>query len=260
MGEGSLCMKILRRRWLVVLVGGTGLLFATAYGLHRLARSRTYQVFGKLVPRVETTERVVALTFDDGPTEAVVDDILAVLASRRVRATFFVTGADMAEAPAAGQRLVAAGHELGNHTYSHKRMVLRSQAFYRSEVERTDELIRAAGEKGEIYFRMPYGWKLVGLPWFLWRTGRTAVTWDVDPAPSPKLTPEMIVAGTLEHVRPGSIILLHPWYQSGPSVRAALPVIIDKLHAQGYQFLTVDELLRINTGGAPTASQQSSPM
>jgi len=249
-------MKILRRRWLVVLVCGAGLLFATVHGLHRLARSRTYQVFGKLVPRAETTERVVALTFDDGPTAAVIDDILAVLASRHIRATFFVTGADMVEAPAAAHRLVAAGHELGNHTYSHKRMVLRSQAFFRSEVERTDELIRAAGEKREIYFRMPYGWKLVGLPWFLWRTGRTAVTWDVDPAPSPKVAPEMIVTRTLEHVRPGSIILLHPWYQSGPSVRAALPLIIDKLQAQGYQFLTVDELLRINTGGAPVVSQQ----
>jgi peptidoglycan-N-acetylglucosamine deacetylase len=249
-------MKILRRRWLVVLVCGTGLLFATVHGLHRLARSRTYQVFGKLVPRVETTQRVVALTFDDGPTEAVIDDILGVLASRRVRATFFVTGADMVEAPGAAQRLVAAGHELGNHTYSHKRMVLRSQAFYRSEVERTDELIRAAGEQREIYFRMPYGWKLVGLPWFLWRTGRTAVMWDVDPAPDPRTTPERIVARTLEHVRPGSIILLHPWYRSGPSVRAALPVIIDKLQGQGYQFLTVDELLRIGTAAAPVVGQQ----
>jgi peptidoglycan/xylan/chitin deacetylase (PgdA/CDA1 family) len=101
---------------------------------------------------------------------------------------------------------------------------------------------------------LPYGWKLVGLPWFLWRTGRTTVTWDVDPAPSPKVTPEMIVARTLECVRPGSIILLHPWYGSGPSVRAALPLIIDKLQAQGYQFLTVDELLRVNTAAAPVVS------
>ena len=92
-------MKILRRRWFVVAVCGAALLVATVHGLHRLARSRTYQVFGKLVPRAETTERVVALTFDDGPTGAVVDDILGVLASRRVRATFFVTGADMTEAP-----------------------------------------------------------------------------------------------------------------------------------------------------------------
>jgi peptidoglycan-N-acetylglucosamine deacetylase len=243
-------MKILRRRWLVVLVGA-GLLLATAHGLHRLARSRTYQVVGKLAPRVETTQRVVALTFDDGPARAVVDDILAVLASRHVRATFFVTGADMVEAPGVAHRLVAAGHELGNHTYSHRRMILRSQAFYRSEVERTDELIRAAGQRGEIYFRMPHCWKLVGLPWFLWRAGRTTVTWDVDPAPNPRTPPEMIVARTLECVRPGSIILLHPWYASGPPVRAALPQLIDGLRARGYRFVTVDELLRINTGAAP---------
>jgi peptidoglycan/xylan/chitin deacetylase (PgdA/CDA1 family) len=248
-------MKILRRRWVVVLVGGTGLLLATVHGLHRLARSRTYQVFGRLVPRVETAERAVALTFDDGPTEAVIDDILAVLASRRVRATFFVTGADMVEAPGAARRLVAAGHELGNHTYSHERMIFRSQGFYRIEVERTDELIRAAGEQREIYFRMPYCWKLVGLPWFLWRTGRTTITWDVDPASNPKTTPEMIVARTLERVRPGSIILLHPWYASGPSARAALPLIIDKLRGEGYQFVTVDELLHINTRTVAVVNQ-----
>lgn len=240
-------MKRLRRCWLVVLVGGTGLLLASVHGLHRLARSRTYQVFGKLVPRVETTQRVVALTFDDGPNEAVIDDILGVLASRRVRATFFVIGAEMVRAPGAAHRLVAAGHELGNHTYSHERMILRSQGFFRSEVERTDQLIRAAGEQREIYFRMPYCWKLAGLPWFLWRTGRTTITWDVDPASDPRTTPEMIVARTLERVRPGSIILLHVWYSSGASARAALPVMIDKLQGQGYQFLTVDELLRINT-------------
>jgi peptidoglycan/xylan/chitin deacetylase (PgdA/CDA1 family) len=247
-------MKIVRRRWLVVLAG-TGLLLATAHGLHRLGRARTYQVFGKLVPRVATSERVVALTFDDGPTAAAADEILAVLASRQVRATFFVTGADMAGAPDVARRLVAAGHELGNHTYSHRRMIFRSQSFYRSEVERTDELIRAAGEEREIYFRMPYCWKLVGLPWFLWRTGRTAVTWDVDPAPNPSTTPETIVARILERVRPGSIILLHPWYASGPSVRAALPLLIDKLQAQGYRFVTVDDLLHVNDGAGPRVSR-----
>src|SRR5512138_2902027 len=105
-------MMVLQRRRLVVLVSGAAL-FATVHGLHQLARSRTYQVFGKLVAGAETTERAVALTFDDGPTEAAIDEILGVLASRRVRATFFVTGADLAEAPGAAQRLVAAGHELG---------------------------------------------------------------------------------------------------------------------------------------------------
>src|SRR5437899_2186474 len=114
-------------------------------GLRELARSRTLQVFGRLVARVDASERVVALTFDDGPTAARVDEIIRVLAAHRVRATFFVTGAELAAVPEAGRRLVSAGHELGNHTYSHQRMVLKSPGFVRQEVERTDDLIRASG-------------------------------------------------------------------------------------------------------------------
>ena len=117
------------------------------------------------------------------------DEVLSTLGSRHVRATFFVNGAHVAEAPQVARRLVAAGHELGNHTYSHERMVLRSQAFIASQVGRTDELIRAAGQQGEIYFRPPFCWKLVGLPWFLWRTGRTTVTWDIDALASKRFRP-----------------------------------------------------------------------
>jgi len=141
------------------------LAIAMLAGLFRLARSRTVQAFGRLVPRVETNDRVVALTFDDGPAPEPMDEVLAVLASRSVHATFFVNGASLEEYPELGRHLVAAGHELGNHTYSHDRMVLKSQAAIREQVERTDGLIRRSGQSGEILFRPPYGWKLFGLPW-----------------------------------------------------------------------------------------------
>lgn len=97
--------------------------------IHRLARARTVQSFGRLVARAETSERVVALTFDDGPVAARLDDVLGALRSRSVHATFFVTGGDLEAAPEAGRRLVAEGHQLGNHSYSHARMVFRSQGF-----------------------------------------------------------------------------------------------------------------------------------
>ena len=235
------------RRALVAAAAAGIFLLASAAGLLRLARSETFQLFGRLVSRVDMPHRVVALTFDDGPTEAFVSEIVDVLASRRVRATFFVIGAHVAEAPDAARRLVAAGHELGNHTYSHPRMVLKSQSFIHSEVERTDDLVRAAGARGEIYFRPPFGWKLVGLPWYLERTGRTTVTWDVEPDSYPQVaaTAEGIASHVVERVRPGSIILLHVWYSSRATSRAAVPLIVDRLHAKGYRFVTVGELLRI---------------
>jgi peptidoglycan/xylan/chitin deacetylase (PgdA/CDA1 family) len=139
---------------------------------------------------------------------------------------------------------VDAGHELGNHTYSHERMVLRSPSFIRTEVERTDALIREAGHAGPILFRPPFGWKLVGLPWYLARTGRTTVTWDVDAdAPPAGRDAERIVAECLPRVRPGSIVLMHPWFEGREPSRRALPVLIDRLRADGYRLVTVRELI-----------------
>jgi peptidoglycan-N-acetylglucosamine deacetylase len=237
-------MTILTKRvlWLSV-----SLLVATAgvAGLYRLARSRTYQVLGRLVARVETQTRAVALTFDDGPTAAAIDEVLGALGSRHARATFFVNGSHLAQAPELGRRLVAAGHELGNHTYSHDRMVLRSARFLRSEVESTDALIRAAGETGPIYFRPPFCWKLFGLPFYLWRTGRTTVTWDIDADPPPTgADAARIVSECMRRVRPGSVILMHVWYPSRAPSRAALPALVDRLRAEGYDLVTLAELLK----------------
>jgi peptidoglycan/xylan/chitin deacetylase (PgdA/CDA1 family) len=234
----------MRWRRLAVTLGAVALLAGGLNGLYHLARSRTTQLFGTLVARVETPERVVALTFDDGPTAAFVDELLSALGSHQARATFFVNGAHVAEAPEIARRLVAAGHELGNHTYSHERMVLRSQRFIRFQVEHTDELIRAAGQRGAIYFRPPFCWKLVGLPWFLWRTGRTTVTWDIDAdSPANASDPARIVWECVRRVRPGSIMLLHVWYPARSASRAALPLILDQLQAKGYRFVTIRELL-----------------
>lgn len=213
---------------------------------YRLARARTVQAFGRLVARAETSQRVVALTFDDGPVAARLDEVLDALRSRGVQATFFVTGGDLEAAPEAGRRLVAEGHELGNHTYSHARMVFRSQGFIRDELERTDRLIRAAGEQGDILFRPPYCWKLVGLPWFLWRAGSTTVTWDLEPDSYPEVAsnPTRIADYVRERARPGSIVLLHVWWSSREASLAAVPLIVDSLRADGYRFVTVRELLR----------------
>ena len=220
-------------------------LAALGAGVYLLGRSRTIQLFGKLVARVETPKRLVALTFDDGPNPQMVDEIIAPLAARRVRATFFVVGSQLALAPEAGRRLVAAGHELGNQSYSHEHMILKSPSFIRSEVERTDALIRGAGEHGEIYFRPPFSWKLVGLPWYLWRTGRTSVTWDVEADSDPKAvaTADGLAAYAVARVRPGSIILLHVWDQARATSRAAIPILIERLQKEGYRFVTVSELL-----------------
>ena len=233
------------RRWGLALSCLIAAGLALLIGFRQLARARTFQLFGEIVSRVETDERRVALTFDDGPSPAVLDTILGVLAARDVRATFFVTGNESERAPDASRRLVAAGHELGNHTFNHKRMVLRSPGFIRDEVTRTDSAIRLAGHQGPIHFRPPNSYKLVGLPWYLWRTGRTTVTWDIEPDSYPDVaaTPEGIVRHTLDRVQPGSIILLHVWYPSRRTSLAAVGPLVDSLKARGYSVGPVRDLM-----------------
>jgi peptidoglycan/xylan/chitin deacetylase (PgdA/CDA1 family) len=215
-----------------------------AFGTLQLARARSFQLFGEIVPRVETDRKVVALTFDDGPQRDTVDEILRTL---DVKATFFVCGAEIEQNPDAARKLVAAGHELGNHSWSHVRMWFKSQEFYASEYERTDALIRAAGHRGPIHVRAPYCKKIVGLPWYFAKHDRTHVTFDVEPESDPELDRDgaKLARHVIDHARPGSIILLHPWYANRGRTRAAVPAIVAGLEAKGFTFVTVDELLRM---------------
>jgi peptidoglycan/xylan/chitin deacetylase (PgdA/CDA1 family) len=241
---------MLKRFLLVLLV-----VIAAVAGVWRLHKSRTFQLVGEIVPRVATRDSVVALTFDDGPVPGHTDSILALLQQAGARATFFVIGSAAAQYPDDVRRLMAAGHEIGNHSYSHQRLVLKSQAFIAAEIERTDSVLRAAGWRGPIHFRSPYGKKLVGLPLYLRRTGRMNISWDVEPETDPDVAgnAERIRAFVEERARPGSIILLHPWGRANAATRAALPGIIAGLQRRGYRFVTVSELLRTaHDGEAPT--------
>src|SRR5688572_6900262 len=116
--------------------------FAIVLASWRLHRSRTTQLFGELVTSVVRQDSVVALTFDDGPVPLYTDSVLAVLARENVHATFFVIGRSVARHQDLTGRIISAGHELGNHSFSHDRMVLMSQGRIQSEVESTDSLIR----------------------------------------------------------------------------------------------------------------------
>ncbi|OBB07877.1 polysaccharide deacetylase [Mycolicibacterium conceptionense] len=204
--------------------------------------SRSFTLGGHLVHRVETSAKVVALTFDDGPT-GYTPEVLRMLDDAKVRATFFLTGAELTAAPQYGAAIAAAGHEIGNHSYSHRRMVLISRDTVADEIERTDSAIRATGYQGAITFRPPYGKKFWTLPRYLAAHDRTMVTWDVEPDSAAGANADAIVAETVSGVRPGSIILLHAMYDSRDASRAAVPRIIDELRTAGYRFVTVSELL-----------------
>jgi peptidoglycan-N-acetylglucosamine deacetylase len=221
------------RVFVVALVALLGL----GLGTRALARSRTMVLFTTPITRVSTRDSVVALTFDDGPVPALADSIMRVLAARGAKATFFMIGHELASAPDVGRRLLAEGHELGNHTYTHRRMVLVTEGILRAEIDRTDSLLRAIGAGGTPLMRPPYGYKLVGLPRYLARTGRTMALWDIEPDSYPEVaaTSDGIVRHVLDRVRPGSVILLHPWYPNRRTSLEAIGPLLDSLAARGYR-------------------------
>lgn len=218
----------------------------SVFGLFQLSKARGYQLFGTIVPRVETSAPLVALTLDDGPTLRYTRDVLNLLDEKNVNATFFLTGKEIEETPALAADIVRRGHQVANHSFSHSNMTLMGLAKVRDEIETTDRAIRAAGYQGVIYFRPPYGKKLFTLPWYLSQTARTSITWDVEPESYPDIAEDAdaIAEYVIKNARSGSIILLHVMYRSREASRQALPKIIDGLRSRGFQFVTVSELMK----------------
>ncbi|ANZ41317.1 polysaccharide deacetylase [Lentzea guizhouensis] len=243
-------MTWLSRKPAIITAISLVVVLTAAVVLWNVSSSRTFQFFGELVHRVDTGEKVVALTFDDGPDPAGAQQVLDILAEKDVEATFFVMGRDLEKHPELGRRIADAGHELGNHTFSHERMVGVTPGFVAKEVEDTDALIRKTGYRGDIHFRPPNGKKLFVLPYYLKQHNRTTVMWDVEPDSAAAPGKDQLVSETLAQTQPGSIILLHPMYAGRDQTRQALGPIIDGLKERGFRFVTVSALLR----EAPPAS------
>ncbi|MBN3554582.1 polysaccharide deacetylase family protein [Fictibacillus nanhaiensis] len=220
------------------------LLIGLAYSGLKVSSSRDFQFFGGLVTRADTSEKVVALTFDDGPTDQT-DEILTILKEEEVKATFFVTGREVEENLKEAKEIVAEGHELGNHSYSHERMVLKTPSYIRNEIETTDKLIRKAGYKEKIHFRPPYGKKLIGLPYYLNKHDRKTILWNIEPETYPEVASDSrkIVKHVSRNIQPGSIILLHVMYESRNESMKAVKGLIKELKEKGYTFKTVSELI-----------------
>jgi peptidoglycan/xylan/chitin deacetylase (PgdA/CDA1 family) len=206
------------------------------------------QFFPSLVRGPKEGNRV-CLTFDDGPTSPYTEQILDILRERNVRATFFVCGKNVERAPQIVRRIVAEGHALGNHTYSHLVVYFRSRATLAEEIDRTQQVIeRVTGYRPSV-FRPPYGARWFGLLPVLRERGMHLVQWS-DTGYDWLDGTEGIVRATLKHLRPGSVILLHDGRETRPPGEVdrsgtvqALPAIIDGVRKMGLDFTTVPEFL-----------------
>ena len=189
-----------------------------------------------------------------GELAAMVDEGgVEVLARHGVQATFFVVGKRVEEHPELTRDLFRRGHELGNHSWSHQRLLFRSPAFVRREIERTDRLLHRLGYHEPTAFRAPFGRKLITLPAVLGSMNKRHVLFDVVPADWERPPVDAIVDRVLEDVRPGSIILLHDGGGDRTLTVQATDELIGKLKRMGYRFATVSQLL----GEHPTVVAQT---
>ncbi|PTL80782.1 polysaccharide deacetylase family protein [Vitiosangium sp. GDMCC 1.1324] len=242
-----------RKRWIRWAVGTPLVALGLLVGLWQLSRSWSFQLLGELYDRVETTEKVVALTFDDGPRPGQTEAVLGILKRHGVKASFFMVGENIERNRELAARVLAEGHQLGNHSYSHHRLIFKSPSFIREEIDKTDALLREVGVEGESLFRAPYGKKLVVLPWLLKQGGRKHITFDAVSRDDETQDVDLLTSRVMESVRPGSIILFHDGGRNKPGTLQAVDIVIGRLRAQEYRFVTVSELLTL--GGITPAAE-----
>jgi peptidoglycan/xylan/chitin deacetylase (PgdA/CDA1 family) len=200
---------------------------------------------GRCLERVDAEEKVVALTFDDGPNPPYTGRILDVLERYGVPATFFCVGLHASAHTEELARMTEAGHRLANHTWSHPFLPDLSVAEFQAQLERTDEAVaRVAGEQGSRLFRPPYGSRSPQiLDWLAGQDAGSVVLWDVDAEDWALPGADAIARTVLEQTAPGSIALMHDGGGDRSQTAEALPAIIEGLLDRGYRFSRVDEMI-----------------
>ncbi|MBZ4688719.1 MAG: polysaccharide deacetylase [Clostridiales bacterium] len=194
-------------------------------------------------------EKLVALTFDDGPDDIFTPQFLDVLKEKNVKATFFIIGKRAEGFPEVMKRIYAESHFVGNHTWSHPNLVKLPLEKVKEEVLKTDRLLQSyskGSDEDMKIFRSPYGSidpervKLIG------KLGYKIIAWNVDSLDWKGLSAEEVKTNVLENVTNGSIILQHSAGGTGEDLSGsvkALPQIIDVLRKEGFKFVTITELL-----------------
>ena len=221
------------------------LFFLSRYLLNWLATSYKFQLFGEMINCVDTNEKALALTYDDGPHSPYTDNLLDVLREFNVKATFFAVGENVENNLATARRMISEGHELGNHSYSHKELVGTNLETIRTEIQKTDDILSNLGVQSDIHFRAPFGLKRIRLPWELARRKKINVLWNVDPKDYQSLSAEEIASGVISNVKPGSIVLMHDGGGDRSQTVAATKIVVEQLQHEGYKFKTVTELMAL---------------
>lgn len=253
----------------LALAGALALIGFVAY---ELLEQPTNQLWGRTVTRGPANERVVALTYDDGPNPPYTGRILDVLESEHVHATFFLVGRAVQAYPTVVEREVRDGDAIGNHTWDHRHLIILPRSQVRASLQRTDAAIYAAARVHTHLMRPPFGARDWIVMQAAHRLGYTVVMWSVPLARDWEYPPAQVIAQrVLPHVDDGAIIVLHdgnrgqlcaakhlaPHICDRSSDIQATRLIVDNLKTQGYRFVTIPQLIALRKSATHTPAPGS---
>lgn len=194
-----------------------------------------------------TARRVIALTFDDGPHPDLTPKLLDILRQNGVRATFFVVGRNVKAYPEIARRIVAEGHEIANHSWSHPALPKLGAAGLRHEIENTNAVIESVTGRRPTNMRPPYGALNPRVRDYLTKgQNMNIILWSVDPLDWKRPGAQVVTQRLVEGATPGGILLAHDIH---PGTVEAMPDVIAQLKAKGYGFATVGQLLALQDYG-----------
>jgi len=232
----------MKRLVLLAIVGA--LLYWSGVQFEQYSRKLDRQLFGEVFSSVNVGEKkLIALTLDDGPWgKEHANHSLNQLDRLNIKATYFLNGRGIQANMPIVKRMVNNGHQIGNHSYNHKRMYFMLPSTLDHEVGQTSRLIREAGYTDEILFRAPFGRKLFTLPYYLEKHNMVSATWNIAPEWPASSDARALAQKIVDQARPGAIILLHPLNNSNQLSREAIDIFVPKLKSMGYTFVTLNEL------------------
>lgn len=227
-----------------IVAGATAAAAGTAYWFGMSSYS---QAFGPFPYRGNTGAKKIALTFDDGPNEPYTSQLADLLGRQGVRATFFQVGKAVLRHPEVTKRIACDGHLIGNHGFTHEFTTYLSRRSLEADVRRGMAALATVGVRPALY-RPPWLLRIPSLNEVLAAEGLRAISGEFcHPLEVFQPDPEVIAKGVLAKARPGSIIIFHDgWDGKGAnraSTVAAAGMVIDELRRDGYEFVTVDEML-----------------
>ena len=203
---------------------------------------------GIVVSQVNTQQKAVALTFDDGPDPNYTPLVLNALKKHGAHATFFLMGKRAQDYPELLKRMSLEGHEIGNHSFSHPDFNNKSKEFILEEIKKTSEIIEKTTGIEPGLFRPPGGYlsydlvklcKKENLIIAYWTYQQDSKDWQNG------MSADRIADHIIKHIEPGQIIILHDGCPNGHQTAKATDMLLSKLKEKGYKFLTVSELIKL---------------